>query len=193
MLGPVEVVRSGAVVALTRQERVFIAALALRSPEPVAFGLLEDALWREAAPRRPDKALQSLVLRLRRTLGTDAIETRSAGYALAPDIGVDAAAFARTVDEGNAEALEIRLAMWRGSAYEDLDGWEPAQQETFHLEELRRHIAEQLAAARVADGIDHALIAELQGLVAAEPLRERRWELLVEALAGGGRDGRGSR
>ena len=79
VLGPVEVVRSGAVVALTRQERVFIAALALRSPEPVAFGLLEDALWREAAPRRPDKALQSLVLRLRRTLGTDAIETRSAG------------------------------------------------------------------------------------------------------------------
>ena len=73
--------------------------------------------------------------------------------------------------------------MWRGSAYEDLDGWEPAQQETFHLEELHA-IAEQLAAARVADGIDHALIAELQGLVAAEPLRERRWELLVEALAG---------
>ena len=189
MLGPVEVVRDGAVVALTRQERVFIAALASRAPEPVSFGLLEDALWRDGAPRRPDKALQSLVLRMRRTLGADAIETRATGYALAPSIEVDAAAFARSVDENDVTGLTTGLAMWRGSAYEDLDAWEPAQHEALRLDELRRHAAERLATARLVEGSSPALIAELQGLVAAEPLRERRRELLVEALTSGGRDG----
>ena len=115
MLGPVEVVRDGAVVALTRQERVFIAALASRAPEPVSFGLLEDALWRDGAPRRPDKALQSLVLRIRRSLGAGAIATRGDGYALGPGVTVDVKAFeARIAERGSTEDRVVSLAH-RGS------------------------------------------------------------------------------
>ena len=198
VLGPAEVVQHDAVIALTSQERVLLAALALGSPAATPSASLCDALWRAELPRRPDKALQTLVLRLRRTLGADVITTTGPGYALAPDVAVDAHAFEREValaagpDRTSDERVAIltrALERWRGSAYDDLDGWEPAQQTSFGLDELHRHAAEELAAARLSLGVSPDLIASLEGLVAAEPLRERRWKLLAGALANCGREG----
>ena len=53
---------------------------------------------------------------------------------------------------------------------------------------LRRHATEELAAARLQLGVSPELIADLEGFVAAEPIRERRWVLLTEALVRSGRE-----
>ena len=53
--------------------------------------------------------------------------------------------------------------------------------------ELRASAAEDRMAAVLALGDHHEAIAELETMVADEPLRERRWTLLMLALY---RDGR---
>jgi pimeloyl-ACP methyl ester carboxylesterase len=55
------------------------------------------------------------------------------------------------------------------------------------LEELRLAAIEERVAAELAEGCHQRLVAELEALVAAHPLRERLWEHLVVALYRSGR------
>jgi predicted ATPase/DNA-binding SARP family transcriptional activator len=182
-----------------RRERAVLAVLALRSGSVVRPAELIDALWGDGAPRTATKTLQNYVASLRRLLGRDVIETVSGGYRLrvaAADVDAcrfeqrlrDAAGAARDGDwSGVVEALSAALSLWRGDPLSDLAEQPLGAAEAARLGELRRVAVEQLADARLALGHHRELVADLEAAVAAEPLRERRWEQLMLALYRSGR------
>ena len=60
-----------------------LAGLIVRHGEVVDVSVLADALWRDDPPSTWTKQIQASVMRLRRSLGTGAIQTVSSGYRLA--------------------------------------------------------------------------------------------------------------
>ncbi|PRY11819.1 ATP-binding protein [Kineococcus rhizosphaerae] len=196
LLGPLRVLADdGTEVAVpgTRLRRL-LAELALRAGHPVSTGLLEDLLWTEEAPSGPG-ALQSLVSRLRRTLGDGAtVAAGPAGYALR---GVDVdvpqveAGFARgraLLREGRSaqaeQTLTAALGRWRGPLAE-IAGTPDA----VRLEEARLEALADRARARLSLGELDGLAAELDELARAHPLREGFAELRVRVLTAAGRAG----
>ena len=190
VLGPLTV--DGA-VRLGPRERVVLQALATRLGQPVSTDELIDAVWGDHPPASAGKNLQSCVVRLRKALGPDAIETSPHGYALAVlPARVDAQEFetqvtrARellTVGESDRVAflLEQALALWRGPAFPDLPDWPPARREAGRLGELRLEAQEMYVDAMLRSGRPREVLAQAHAMVRAAPLRERRWELLVLA------------
>ena len=89
--------------------------------------------------------------------------------------------------ERAAAALTRALELWRGEPYPDLPDLASAQTERRRLVEQRMAAIEALAEARLALGQHAAMIGWLHELVAAHPLRERLWGLLMRALYRGGR------
>ena len=144
-------------------------------------------------PASAHKNLQSCIVRLRKALGADAIETTADGYRLsAPADDVDAQQFEAQVrrarellEIGEADRvsflLEKALSLWRGSAYTDLGEWPPARREAGRLEELRRDAEELLLDAQLRGGHAREALPRAHEMVRAAPLRERRWELLALA------------
>ena len=64
---------------------------------------LADAVWADGPPRSSGKVVQNLVLRLRKVLGNDLIETRPGGYALrAPPEAIDALRFEQLIGDWHA-------------------------------------------------------------------------------------------
>ena len=84
-------------------------------------------------------------------------------------------------------AWDGTLALWGGIPYEELDDWPPAIAERARLIEMWRRALEERCA--VALGVVSAadVVAEAEVLVQAEPLRERRWSLLLSSLDAAGR------
>src|SRR3954451_23029851 len=134
---------------LSPRDRVILAALATSPGTAMSADRLADALWREQPPSSSAKVLQGCVMRLRKALGADAIKTSPRGYQLAvPTDEVDAQRFERmvmrgrellAVDEADRAAylLSEALALWRGPAFAELDGWEWAEVESGRLDQLR--------------------------------------------------------
>ena len=196
LLGPVRARRddgSEVVVAGTRLRRL-LAELALRGGRPVPTGLLEDALWGEDGATGPG-ALQSLVSRLRRTLGPEVEVTAGpAGYALSGvdvDVPLVEAGFAdgrRLLREGSwaaaAQVLDAALARWRGEPVEIA-----GSPDAVRLEDARLDALADRCEARWRAGDLDGLPADLEELVAAHPLRERFAELRVRVLVAAGRTG----
>jgi DNA-binding SARP family transcriptional activator/WD40 repeat protein len=198
VLGPLTVDGPG---RLGPHDRVVLQALATRLGQPVSADELVDAVWGEHPPPSAAKNLQSCIVRLRKVLGVDAIETSPRGYVLRvpPDL-VDAQDFeaqvtrARgllTVGESDRVAylLEQALAQWRGPAFADLPDWPPARREAGRLDELRLEAQEMRVDAMLRSGRPREVLAEAHALVRAAPLRERRWELLVLAQYQSGAQG----
>jgi len=173
--------------------------LLLASGRSVSTDQLCDAVWGDHQPASSAKVLQNVVLRLRRVLGTATIVTGSGGYAVdMTSATTDAACFEHLVAEGRAHADERQwkaaaasftaaAALWRGSPFVELAEWPTARAEATRLEELMRGATEDLAEMQLAAGLHHDWIGELELMAVAEPLREKRWELLALALY---RDGR---
>src|SRR5262245_65924992 len=80
VLGPLTVDGNGA--GLAPRDRVVLAALALRPGEVVSAEQLADALWGDEPPVSWHKVVPGCVMRLRRVMGGDAIETVADGYRL---------------------------------------------------------------------------------------------------------------
>ncbi|QXJ19690.1 winged helix-turn-helix domain-containing protein [Actinomadura graeca] len=182
--------------------RALLARLALDAGRDVATATLVEALWDGAAPDAPLHALQSLVSRLRRVLGHPGLVTSGpAGYrlAVAPD-AVDAVRFERLAREGRRAHAESRpaeavaalreaLDLWRGPALADVRQAPFSAAEAERLERVRLTALEDRIEAELALGAGPGLVAELESLTAAHPLRERLHAQLVRALA---LDGRGA-
>jgi DNA-binding SARP family transcriptional activator/WD40 repeat protein len=181
------------------KERAALAVLAAHVDEVVSGELLIDALWGDQPPRSAAKLVQNLVLRLRKALGRDLIETRPGGYVLRvePD-AVDARRFERLVAEGRTlasrnempaalAALTEAVGLWRGRPLGELADWPPVQPQVTQLEELHRCAEEELAEAALAVAHHREWVPRLEALVTEEPLRERRWGLLMVALYRSGR------
>ena len=199
VLGPLSVDDDGA--ALGPRDRVVLAALALQPGEAVSAERLADALWAESPPPSWPKVIQGCVVRLRKSLGARAIATTQRGYRLdLPGDEVDAQRFVRLVGRGQellalgeperaAHVVGEALALWRGPALADLEDWAPGRLEAERLEELRRDAEELRVDAALRAGRHRELLIEAQAMVAAAPLRERRWALLALAQYQTGRQG----
>jgi WD40 repeat protein/DNA-binding SARP family transcriptional activator len=199
VLGPLSVDNDG--VAPGPRDRVVLAALALHPGEAVSAERLADALWGEAPPASWPKVIQGCVVRLRKSLGAEAIATTRQGYRLdLPSDEVDAHRFVRLVGRGRellalgeperaAHVVGEALTLWRGPALAELEGWDPGRIEAERLEELRRDAEELRVDAALRAGRYRELLVEAQAMVAAAPLRERRWALLALAQYQTGRQG----
>jgi WD40 repeat protein/DNA-binding SARP family transcriptional activator len=199
VLGPVSV--EGDTDGLAPRERVVLAALALHPGETLSAELLADALWGEHPPATWAKVIHGCVARLRKVLGATAIETVQLGYRLVlPVEEVDAQRFERLVARGRelltlgeperaAHLIGEALALWRGRALVELEGWSPGRIEAARLEELRLDAQEVQLEAALRAGRYREVLAELQARVAEAPLRERRWALLALAQYQAGRQG----
>lgn len=190
VLGPLAVDGSG---RLGPRDRVVLQALTIRQGRSVTADELADALWGDGAPASAHKNLQSCIVRLRKALGPDAIETTRDGYRLAlPVDAVDAHRFEAQVERARgllevgeadrvAYLLEQALELWRGSAFTELPDWLPARTEAGRLEQLRLEAEELHLDAQLRRGRAREVLARAHELVRAAPLRERRWELLALA------------
>ena len=100
VLGPLKV--DGDTSALGPRDRVVLAVLALRPGEVVSPDALADALWGDDPPATWSKVVQGCVWRLRKLLGSAAIETLPHGYRLTvPTDAVDAHRFERLLVRGS--------------------------------------------------------------------------------------------
>jgi predicted ATPase/DNA-binding SARP family transcriptional activator len=186
VLGPVEVAEGDRVVPLGgAKPRALLATLLLHANEVVSVDRLTDVLWGEHPPDRATNALQVYVSQLRKAIGGDVVKRRGTGYVAEVERGdLDLARFEDLVAEARrlppaeaSERLRSALALWRGEP--DVDA--------ARLEELRIAALEDRIDADLALGRQSEVVAELQALVAAEPLRERPRAQLMLALYRSGR------
>ncbi len=209
VLGPLEVLGDGGdpLTIAGSKERTVLANLIARAGVVVSFDDLIDELWGDNPPRTAEKTLGSYVSRLRKTLERgrapdlvgDVIATLGGGYVLAPNgHDIDAIRFEELakdgrdlLDEGREEAaagvLDEALSLWRGAAYQGLRYTNFGASEGERLQEIRRSAIEDRIDADLATGSDTTLVAQLEGVVREEPLRERRWAQLMLALYRAGR------
>ena len=148
-------------------------------------------MFGEEASTNATIRLHNHIWRLRKRLGASAVVTLPRGYRLDTDVveldwlrfeSLLAAAAATAEPAGAAGLLEEALALWRGEPFADVEEWEPARALAARLEELRRVAEEDHAAALIAAGRSARAASVLETLAMQEPLRERRWSLLMLAL-----------
>src|SRR5215831_16380429 len=203
LLGPLVVHAGGSrVVVSAGKQRVLLAALLLRANQVVPAAELAGFVWEGSPPGTARVTLQNYVKRLRQALGPagyERIVTRSAGYLVQVKDGeLDVATFEQLAAAGRAAAragawrrasaqLGAALELWRGEPLADVPSAALAGREVPRLAELRLEAAEARAEAELYLGHHREVVDGLQALVAAEPLRERLWELLMLALYRSGR------
>jgi predicted ATPase/DNA-binding SARP family transcriptional activator len=199
ILGPLEVLAGdGPREVGGARLRALLTRLALEPGRIVPPDRLIDDLWDDRPPAGAPNALQSLVSRLRATLGNgrEIIESRPAGYRLTLEpAAIDAFEFesrlaaARQADDP-AEVRELlcsALALWRGPALADVAGAAFAEGPIARLEGLRSAALEERIESDLRLGRYAELIPELEALTAADPLRESLQGRLMRALYGAGR------
>ena len=182
-----------------QKRRALLAVLLLDAGRVVSRDRLIDALWGDEPPDTARNTLQVYVSQLRKLLPEGVLETAPAGYRLVVEANsVDLFEFIRLSEEGRtalgagdparaADTLRAALALWRGAPLADLS-WEPfAQSEIVRLEELRLAALEERIDADLALGRHGQLVAELERLVAEQPMRERFRAQLMLALYRSGR------
>ena len=199
VLGPLTVDDSA--TRMGPRETLVLAALTMRVGEVVSADQLADVVWGETPPASWHKNLQTCIVRLRKALGTSAIETNGHGYRLTlPTDAVDARRFEALIVRGHelsmlgeperaAFTLGEALALWRGRPLGELENWEPGNLEASRLSDLRLDAQEWWLEAMVEAGRYRDVLTEARSLVDAAPLREHRWELLALAQYRSGRQG----
>jgi len=202
LLGGLEVLddQRREIVVTGAKQRMLLALLALHVGRVVPTDQLTDALWGEDPPAGVRNALQGLVSKLRRTLGsTDLITMRGDGYALElPAEAVDVHRYEQLVATGQAAAAGGELtravallaeadSQWRGDPLADFTYEDFAAASTARLSELRLAATEERLNIELQLGHHHAAVVQLEELVSAQPLRERVRGLLMIALYRAGR------
>jgi len=185
LLGPVQFLDAqGTDVPLRSVSmRRLLAVLAVSRAGPLRSELLVDLVGTTPS------ALRTSVSRLRSRIGEATIRSEPSGYRL--DCQVDAELFTELIEDAERKAslasIEQALGMWRGSAIEEFrhEAW--AEAEAARLDEMRlvaveRRVGQLIRVARCGEAV-----ATAEALVAAHPFRDRARGLLMEALAGDGR------
>jgi len=199
LLGAIEVGVNGHVLDVGGQkQRALLAILLLSANKPVSRDVLVDRLWGQHPPAGAQHTLEVYVSRLRKALepaaGRQVVLTRPGAYLLrATAEHIDVRRFERLAGEGRralaanapgqaASDLREALALWRGEPLADIGPEHFAQPEITRLEELRASAIEDRMEADIALGRHADVVSELGVLVAAHPLRERLYQLLMVAL-----------
>ncbi|WP_163569749.1 ATP-binding protein [Fodinicola feengrottensis] len=163
-------------------------------------------MWGADAPASAIGTLRAYVANLRRALepgrtprAETVLTSSPLGYRLRVESGqLDALRFRQLVaSAASARAhgrhldalndLDRALELWTGPAFGEFADASFAATAAAELEELRLAAQEERAEAELAAGRTARAAAGLRLLVAAEPLRERRWEMLALALYRSGR------
>lgn len=207
ILGPVELSDGERLVSAGGPRQVaLLAFLLVHANRAVSPDALLDELWGEQ-PAVAGKRVQMAIARLRKALeiagggAPSPLRTVAGGYLLAVAPGeLDAQRFETQLQEGRSAleqgdvtragvCLRAALALWRGPALADVGYEDWARAEIRRLEELRLAALEWRIEADLRSGRHAELAAELQGLVAAYPARERLTEQLMLTLYRCGRQG----
>lgn len=210
VLGPIEVFDGSRSVDVgSRMQRAVLSLMVMDIDRVVSLDRLIDCLWGDEPPATATSALHVYVSGLRKILEPDraprapsrVLITEPPGYALRlPPERLDVVRFEALAREGEAllaagrpasacHVLETGLALWRGSAYQDLAFESFLQPEITRLNHLRASAREARAEALLAAGRDDEAVVDVSAMVDEDPLRERRWGLLALALYRTGRQG----
>jgi DNA-binding SARP family transcriptional activator len=200
-LGPLAVSRSGREVPVPKaQVRCALAVLSTHVDQVVSSDALIDAIWGGQPPPSSHHGLHVVMSDLRSVvdgepcIGRVHLVSQSPGYRLALSDGEfdvrmvdDLVAAARScAQDQQLEEAETQLiaaeAMWHGPPYAEFTYAEFAQREIGRLTELRLQVIEDRIATQLALGKHREVIAELEGLVAENPTRERFLRSLMVAL-----------
>ena len=204
VLGSLEV-RGGDAVLPVRgaKQRLLLSALLMHANEDVSTELLVDTLWPGDPPSTVDKSLQVHISQLRKLLEPGRIAggsggliiTRPRGYSLQVNVAdLDLLSFEQALDDAaklvgaqeTAAAFRSALACWRGPALADVEHVETLRGSVARLDELRLRALSDRIDADLVLGKHVAVIAELEGLAAEHPLRERlRFQLMLALYRSG--------
>lgn len=183
-----------------QRPRDVLAVLLQRRGHIVTPDALLDLVWGDAARDLTSSAVHTVVARLRRSLGSDSIETHDAGYRLGRAVQLDSddfdAALRRAREAtaagdatGAVAAYRDAVAVWRGPhAFEGVSD-DLVMADRARLEEARAQTIDELAAALLSTGTapatDEAL-ALATALTRDHPLREgsHRTAMLAAVRAG---------
>jgi DNA-binding SARP family transcriptional activator len=196
--------REGVVVPLAQgNQRALLATLLWRAGQAVSVDELAAAMWGETPPPSAVVTIRNYVKRLRKALGDDEhsrIRTQPPGYLVAVRADeLDVSRFERLLRAAQtaagvgswhiaAEHARAALSLWRGRPLLDVESTPLVQQEVLRLTEMHAQAVETRIDSDLHCGSDIDVIAELAGLVDANPLRERLPELLMRALCQDGRE-----
>jgi DNA-binding SARP family transcriptional activator len=175
-----------------------LAALTIGVGHDLSQGYLVEAIWGPSPPSHATAALQTHVSRLRHVLGADAIIAEDHSYRLVARCRqIDACRFQRSIRKAAAvlhvdpatarDEVHEAMRLWRGVPFGDLAEEEFCFLEMRRLGEVRCRAEEIELEASLALGRYDETVSRLQAAVADEPYRERRWYLLIYALAQAGR------
>ena len=202
VLGPLEVVdNEGSPVPLGgMKQRSVLGVLLLSANHVVSVDRLVDEIWPDDRPEHPGSTVQVYVHNLRKLVEPEwaaagalpqVLTTQAPGYCLRVTAKeLDALRFEELLDSARAASEPTRvvallreaLSLWRGPALADLADESWTVGEGGRLEELRLGAVEDRVDAELELGAHAELVAELETLVAEQPLRERRHGQLMLAL-----------
>jgi DNA-binding SARP family transcriptional activator len=201
VLGPIDVEVDGVSIPIVGpQQRRLASLLVAERGRVVSTDRLVDALWPDGqAPDGAQRSVLTYVSRLRATLGGTGIVTSPPGYLLQVGTGsCDADEFEALLDEGDRalperalDCYDAALRLWRGTPFGEFAGEWWAVAESARLTERYVVGREERAQCLMALGQHHRAVAELEGLVADHPLRERpvAWSDSINRPTGRSRSG----
>jgi DNA-binding SARP family transcriptional activator len=188
----------------SRKARTLLALLAVERGRRVPTGRIVEILWGDEPPRQPAENVATLVSRIRAALGVAAVVGGRDGYRLGdpPEIEVDLDQAGRLVQEAEARlaAGEPALAGVAARRAGELlaattvlddtpyaDWAEPARVEVAGLLRRARHAA---AAAALGAAEPAAALTAVETAIAADPLDEAAYRLLMLAHQAAGEPAR---
>jgi DNA-binding SARP family transcriptional activator len=208
VLGPVRAWRADAELDLgTPQQRALLAILLLAEGRQVTVDKLLGGLWDEDLPPAAVGTVRTYVFRLRRSLeaprqgrAARLIRTAAAGYVIPAHAGeLDLDVFQRLAKDAraaraaggagmtrSAALLREALRLGQGVPLAGIPG-PYAETQRVRISELLMAATEERLALEIELGAHVSVVAELQTLLAAHPMRERLCELLMLALYRSGR------
>jgi DNA-binding SARP family transcriptional activator len=207
ILGPLEVAGDAGPLALGGpRQRAVLACLLVHANQVVPIDALAEGVWEGRPPQSATGTIRTYVSHLRKLVDPSASEaagqvllTRPPGYMLRVAPGqLDSHRFEQLLEQGRRAQLDgtpdlalsrlsAALQLWRGPALADFASESFARAEAARLEGCRLTAIEERIEARLALGLHSELVAELESLAGAYPLRERLWGQLMLALYRAGR------
>jgi pentatricopeptide repeat protein len=181
-----------------RQGRLLFTYLVVNRHRHIPRDEVAEALWREPDPAAVDARLNPLLSKLRRVLGADSVDGRSAIRLCLPDAWVDLEAAADAIHRAESSVAQQDWARAWGPALTALfvaeRGFLPGEDAPWideirhQLTELRLRALECYAAAELGLGVTELAGAVRAGrqLIRLAPLRESGYRSLMRALAAQG-------
>jgi len=153
---------------------------------------LSNLLWGSHFEAQARQNLRQALFQLRRALGPDSVTSSGELVSLKANISTDAAEFETLIRDGNRQALEQAIALYRGGFLADVDISEDTWRDWASNERQRLESLALTAMIRFAEGeLDHhnpnIALDAVERVISINNLREDAHRLKIAALADVGR------